>query len=81
MDAIKLYTRTTCSWKSSDDKYIDEVNQFIKENIKHQIQCPQRIRTLSKRKKNPIDIEVSFYDIDTVIEIATDIKYKRNIWK
>lgn len=76
---IKLYARELCSWKSENEETAKkEIAEFVSENIKHQIQMPQRQIIETKRKNKPLNVEVNYYDLKTIKEIAQDLILKQN---
>lgn len=69
---IKLYSRTVVSWRSTTEKAPDTLTNFMKEHIKHEIQLPKADFKYTNRKKNPVDVEISFYDLQTIKQIIED---------
>ena len=70
MKAIRLFARINVSWRSTVNKAPDEVTQFLKEEVMHEVQMPKVDIKYTDRKKNPVDVEVSFYDLETLKQIS-----------
>ena len=68
--AIRLYARTLCQWSCKTEQIaIKELNEFLKKNIKHEIQCWKGLISKSKRKLKPFSVEVSYYDSQSIRQI------------
>lgn len=75
MPIIKLYTKTCCMWKSKTKETAHkEIDEFFKVHIKHEIQRVGYSIIPTKRKRKPIDVEISYYDFDTIQQIINDKK-------
>jgi len=72
---IRLYARTVVSWRSTMEKAPEQLSEFMSEHIKHEIQLPKTDFKITNRKKNPVDVEISFYDLETIKQI---IEYNEN---
>ena len=73
MKAIKLYARTECTWKSENKETAEiEVDEFIRNEIDHNIQNVRYGFQSRNRKKKPLDVTVSYYSLETIKQIVND---------
>ena len=73
--AIKLYAKTSVTWKSKTIKEAEkEVKEFADKKIKHEIQKAEYFIKPTKRKQKPLDVEVTYFDFETIEQIVKDNK-------
>ena len=75
MRHIRLFGKTTISFKSTQEKAPEEAQEVLNKNVFHEIQMPNVDFKITNRKLKPVNVEISFYDLD---EIKAIYDYYKN---
>lgn len=71
MKAIRLFGKTTISWKSkTEEDALKQLNEEKRRSLFHEVQRPTYTIKETNRKRYPYDVSFSFYSIEELKNIA-----------
>ena len=71
MKAIRLFGKTTISWKSkTEEDALKQLKDKKQRVLFHEVQRPTYEIKKTKRKRYPYDVSFSFYSIEEIKNIA-----------